>query len=652
MSELDDAIASARAELAILKTQTPTEPAANPYAQTAYDIGTGALKAGWGLADLLTTPAVAVARAGGLDVPYFGISKMGAQDLAAIAPQYGLTEGSKLQELASFVTPLPSAKKAQLASTIAKEAGLGLSSYLGMKGAEQIAPESQYVGLIGALAAPAATTATAKTLSTLAPTLEKAGESLQRSALGFRPSDFTKVSKNQIIETLPGEYITQAQKSADNIIKNETLGKTTDPTVLYSNLQDAKENAETAIQSVLQKVDETRQTGIIPRLDETLQWINTKAPADKVGFYKNKVNSFLQALKEQGQGSLVYLNQQKKAIGENWKSSPETDPTFWRKFYKDIKTNIETYAPEVKELNKAKQDLIVVEPVIERGFRTATQGITPQDLRKALLYTTGGGGLVGATALTGGIVPGALLSGALALAGTKRGQKILGKTLSNVGGAIPTNLATPDSLSMILGKAVAANQTSDIGNLSSPEFINQNTANVQTNEDIDATIASLQKELEQLRNSETTNTSIKKQDISMLADDAAAKHGVAPSLVKAVIQAESSFKPDAVSKVGAQGLMQLMPKTAEALGVTDPFDPAQNIEGGVKYLAQLIKKFGSEDLALAAYNWGEGRIRNQLNRLERKGKPQTLAAILKYGTLPEETQNYLRKIKQVKTEIA
>jgi soluble lytic murein transglycosylase-like protein len=172
---------------------------------------------------------------------------------------------------------------------------------------------------------------------------------------------------------------------------------------------------------------------------------------------------------------------------------------------------------------------------------------------------------------------------------------------------------------------------------------------------IDSDIAEIERQILELQQPEATpaptDMPVAKQEISMLADEAAAKYDVAPSLVKAVIQAESSFKPNAVSKVGAQGLMQLMPKTAESLGVTDPFDPAQNIEGGVKYLAQLIKKFGSEDLALAAYNWGEGRIRNQLNRLERKGKPQTLAAILKYGTLPEETQNYLTRINKVKTEL-
>lgn len=234
---------------------------------------------------------------------------------------------------------------------------------------------------------------------------------------------------------MPGDFETQLKSSADKLIENKTLGTSTNPDVLYSNLRDAKESTEGAIQNVLQEVDKTRKTGIIPRLDKTLEWIQTKAPATEVKYYKEKVNEFLKALKEQGQGSLVYLNQQKKAIGENWKQSPETDPTFWRRFYTDVKETIEEYAPEVKQLNKDKRDLLVVEPVIERAKRAAEKPMTPQDLTRALLYTTGGAGLPGAAYLTGSPVLGTVLAGGLALAGTKPGQSLLGRALTATGRA-------------------------------------------------------------------------------------------------------------------------------------------------------------------------------------------------------------------------
>ena len=111
-----------------------------------------------------------------------------------------------------------------------------------------------------------------------------------------------------------------------------------------------------------------------------------------------------------------------------------------------------------------------------------------------------------------------------------------------------------------------------------------------------------------------------------LIKDAAQRHGVDPNLVKAVVTAESSFDPNVVSNAGAQGLMQLMPGTAEDLGVDDAFDPAQNIEGGTKYLSWMLNRFdGDVDKALAAYNWGPGNV-------ERGGR------------YPAETRNYLKKV--------
>ena len=93
-----------------------------------------------------------------------------------------------------------------------------------------------------------------------------------------------------------------------------------------------------------------------------------------------------------------------------------------------------------------------------------------------------------------------------------------------------------------------------------------------------------------------------------LVEDAAARHGVDPLLVHAVIAVESAHRPDAVSPAGAQGLMQLMPRTARMLGVADPLDPRSNVEGGVAYLRRLADEFGTV-LALAAYNAGPGAVR-------------------------------------------
>jgi soluble lytic murein transglycosylase-like protein len=127
---------------------------------------------------------------------------------------------------------------------------------------------------------------------------------------------------------------------------------------------------------------------------------------------------------------------------------------------------------------------------------------------------------------------------------------------------------------------------------------------------------------------QTLNRAFTQQDVDAAIDAAAARHNVDPNLVRSLVKVESNFNPNAVSRKGAMGLMQLMPSTARSLNVSNPFDPTQNVDAGVRHLRELLDSYGGNvPLSLAAYNAGSG-------------------AVARSAGIPHfrETQDYVRRI--------
>lgn len=655
--------------------------------QLMFDVPVGVARAGAGLADILSYPVIKGAQLAGVSpetLPTFGASQLVSTLAEKAAPYVGPTgvqPETSTQELISFLTPSPLSK----ASTAA-QAGTGLASYLGMKGAEAVAPESQYAGLVGALAGPGLATGAGRLVGAAAPTLEEAGKGLQRASLNVRKTDLTS-AKNAILQSEEALELskasaeklstTQVTKSLNNLIDSDVLGKSRNPTVLYDNAIVAKEAIEEQIQAALKSVDASNVKIKMPSFFNSMKYLDdNRVDITDVDSYKGIIKEFEKAVKNESafvaptlptlydefgnvvsasesptmqkalkaweqeqigrsKLSLDVLNKQRKVFGEKYKQGPQADRGFWRAFYRDIKEHIERYAPEVQQLNKKKQDLIVAQPILEQAKKASEKPFTMQDARRALLYTTGGSGLVGATYLTGGNpLLAALISGGLALAGTGRGQDVIGRGLRGTASLAEALGGAGLDVGGVLqrGSLAAANTATPVEALQA--------------ETTDPELAALESEFESLKEllgqatPQPESIKVGKQDVSIPVGERYAP----PALVKAVMQVESAGNPKAVSDKGASGLMQLMPGTAKDLGVKDRFDPTQNVEGGSRYLQQLLSKYKKTDLALAAYNWGPSNIDKAIRKVKSEGKRVTWANIMQVVKVPMETRLYVNKV--------
>lgn len=464
--------------------------------------------------------------------------------------------------------------------------------------------------------------------------LGRAGKGMKRAAYGFRQGDYVKtLGKRQAVKTAEGETISLTEQQADNVIEKGFLGTSSSPARQLTTLDNKMDETNNAISALLQNVDQTVKT---PQFLDVVKANqkgsfgaeNERLYASKIGELKDKLNTL------KGSAKLEYMQEQKKFFGSKYDPmATSADDKFNRAMYHELQAAIERYAPEVKSLNKDLQGMILTRPVIAREKAKETSGmLTLVNSLRTAGFTTGGLFGAGAQGLLGP-VGGATLGLGGAFLSSRTGRRLLASALEGTGAVLPEIAQQAAPAAAVVRPF--ARPSENVATPSAP-VVTPTAPAVTPSADVFA-------EAEGLFSPTSTTpqtAKIGKQEVSIPQGEQYAP----ANLVKAVIQVESAGKPKAVSSKGAAGLMQLMPATAKDLGIEDRFDPEQNVEGGSRYLAQQLNRFGQPELALAAYNWGPENIRRAVEKLKAEGKDITWENVLKMVKVPQETRKYVNKV--------
>lgn len=207
------------------------------------------------------------------------------------------------------------------------------------------------------------------------------------------------------------------------------------------------------------------------------------------------------------------------------------------------------------------------------------------------------------------------------------------RTISNEFDLLLNNTKTSEASYSMLNYGVSNILTGIINNIytniSNNLAIRNEVAGYQVNESNSLGLSNAS------NNVEITNSNLtQKEQIEDAVKKASKKYGIDANLIKAVIKTESNFNPNVVSRAGAKGLMQIMPSNFKNLGISNPFDIYQNVDGGTKLLKQYIDKYnGDIQMALMAYNGGPTRMKNR-----------GVTSIEHIYKMPKETQNYVKKV--------
>lgn len=582
------------------------------------------------------------------------------------------------------------------AGNIAKGAGLGaaLASATGFAGAEggfdKRLESGENSALLGALAG-GAISGIGEAGAKLANTAERWIPALGRRSIGARQSDYAKTANDHGILDLPEGSLASATRAAvDDFIKNNKLGPSRDPSKMLEIANAGENDLVYAIGKVIQDFDASGGK-VKVAFDRALKYLEEgKVPADKFDAYLKRLGEIEAKINSEGGGRLSYTQQQKVAFGKMYDPADTALNGFNRAIYSDLQRTIEEAVPGIKFLNSELQKYKLVKPILTRQL-VAEEAASPMGKLVDFVKTTGGVGvplllgasLDGSDGAIKGLMAGAAIKYGTSPAGLKGVASKLGQlekllsgsnaasalgsagaigALNAQGGESPTRSSsslqelpmysagiknqkpTPEALEG--NKKTSPFQNSTPTPNLKPEILGQVKPGKGPNAFMDRALNRAEARLNGKPISDADVSPGKMEGASM-SKISYEKPQVMDALVDAVIKQESNGKEKAVgpeTKYGrAKGLMQLLDTTAKdvmkQMGMDpndwEPFNGELNRKVGTHYLKQLLKKYdGDPELALAAYNFGMGRVDRLLKRVNGDSFEDIRSA------LPRETRGY------------
>lgn len=557
---------------------------------------------------------------------------MGQQYDAALAarrePQKQFEEqhpiASTVAELGGSVVPaLATGNPSTMLGKIGLGGGLGAAYGFGKSegGAEQRAKGAALGGAFGA-----GTAGILGALGRAKNPFSRGAANMKEGVVGLKQSDFLKSAKQGFLSEIDGNPET-ALKTAVREMTDEGAfdGMFKGAGNFIKKNEATRDVIEQKINTILSKADDVRaQKGVKvePQWIEISKQIKSLPPADRAAAIE-EANKMLTARRPLVDGSLLGLQQEKIALNKKLAKKYEAGNALQDieiAMNRDIKRTIEeataVFVPEakgaIKEGNRKWGQYLNMNKILRRSL-AEEEASHPFKSMLGMMRTSGGGGVGAITGALLGGPAGAAIGGGIGAAATTKTGKFLGARGLEAGARTLGALGrvAPAAGGLMGGRFGAQQETQQQGDpMDSGEPVNPVTARPKNTE------------------------------IHSMVDKIAGSPELA-NIAKAVMKVESNGDPRAQSGAGAQGLMQIMPAMQKSLGVKDPFDPEDNIKGGIALLKEEIKRFGGNlELALAAYN---------------AGSPKVKAAIAKAGSmdwdevsrfLPEETRKYVPKVKQ------